>query len=347
MEYEELPSIISIMDAIAANSFYPDHHQLISGDLEYQKSLADIHVEGEGKIGGQEHFYLETNCTLVLPTEDGHLEVYSSTQACTKTQNCCASVCGIPASKVVAKCKRMGGGFGGKETRSVFIAVTAALAAQKLQRPVSINIERDIDMSITGQRHSFLYRYSAGMTRDGKLRYLDVQLYSNAGYSLDLSLPVMDRALFHIDNCYNWPALRARGSVCRTNQSSHTAFRGFGGPQGLVVTECVLQHLATAATSSGTHIDAHEIRARNMYKEGDITHFGQRLEAFYIPSMWDKISALTDFPSRQAEVKKFNEENKWKKRGIAMIPTKFGINFTAKFMNQVCIIRFQAHVLYF
>jgi xanthine dehydrogenase/oxidase len=224
--YEDLPVVVSIEEAIAARSFFPDHHALTKGDLEQQKKEAEVVVSGRGRIGGQEHFYLETNCTVVLPSENDHLTVYSSTQNPTKTQNFCASVCGLPASKVVAKCKRMGGGFGGKETRSVFIAVTAALAAHLLNRPVSILIERDVDMSITGQRHAFVFDYTAGINKDGSLKFLDTHLYSNGGFSLDLSQPVLDRALFHADNVYQWPAMRVEGTICKTNQPTHTAFRG-------------------------------------------------------------------------------------------------------------------------
>ena len=329
IEYEDLPAIISIDDAIANNSFFPEHHVMASGDLPQEKSTSDVCIEGSGKIGGQEHFYLETNCTVAYPGESG-LEIVSSTQNVTKTQNFCASICGIPSSKVVAKCKRMGGGFGGKESRSVFIACTAALSAFILDRPVSIHIERDVDMQITGQRHAFQYTYKAGMMNDGTLKFLEVEVYSNAGFSQDLSVPVMDRALFHIDNCYRWPALFARGNVCRTNQATHTAFRGFGGPQGMAITESVIQHLAEV---SGLPIDF--LKTHNMYREGDRTPFGQKLEDFYVPSLWEKTMKIAQVAERKAQVAEFNKNNRWIKRGIAVTPTKFGINFTAKFMNQV------------
>ena len=330
VEYEELPAIISIEDAIAADSFFPDHHLLVNGDLQTQKNEAEVNITGTGRVGGQDHFYLETNATIALPVENGFLEVYSSTQNPTKTQNFCASVCGLAASKVTAKCKRMGGAFGGKETRSVFIAVTAALAAHVLQKPVSINVERDVDMSITGQRHAFVFHYSAGCMKDGTLKYLDAQLYSNGGFSLDLSQPVMDRALLHCDNVYNWPAFRCRGSICRTNQPSHTAFRGFGAPQGMMLTEMVVHRLATVLG-----ISAEEFRQRNFYSEGDKTPFHQPLEAFHIPRMWNDIHSIAEVESRRASIEEFNSGHQWRKRGICVLPTKFGISFTAKFMNQV------------
>jgi xanthine dehydrogenase/oxidase len=330
IDYEDLPAIITIEDALAANSFYPDSHALEHGDLQEATDDAEVHVSGTIHVGGQEHFYLETNTTLATPLDNGFLEVLSSTQNCMKTQNFCASVCGIPASKVVAKCKRMGGGFGGKETRSVFISCTAALAAHLLNCPVSINIERDLDMSITGQRHAFLIQYKAGCKKNGRLSYLQAQLYSNAGYSLDLSLPVMDRALFHCDNAYRWPALHVRGTLCRTNQPSHTAFRGFGGPQGLMVSETAILHLADTL---GVHPEF--IRDKNLYREGDSTHFGQSLRYFYLPRLWNDIHELATVQARREEVEIFNKQNKWRKRGICVLPTKFGISFTAKFYNQV------------
>jgi len=327
--YEDLPVIVSIEEAIAAKSFYSVEHSIISGDVEDEARGADIIVEGTAKMGGQEHFYLETNCTVAVPIDGGQLEIFSSTQNPTKTQNFCAHVVGIPKAKVTARCKRMGGGFGGKETRSVFIAVTAALSAHLLNRAVSINIERDVDMSITGQRHAFLVNYKAGCTKDGMLKFLDIHLYSNAGFSLDLSQAIMDRALFHCDNTYRWPALRAIGTICLTNQPSHTAFRGFGGPQGMVITEYVIEHLSAASGIPGL-----EFRQKNLYQEGDRVHFGQKLVEFHIPKLWNELMEKASVNERRAAVEVFNKENQWKKRGIIMLPCKFGINFTAKFMNQ-------------
>lgn len=198
-----------------------------------------------------------------------------------------------------------------------------------MNKTVSINIERDLDMSITGQRHAFLLQYRAGCTKEGKLKFLDARLYNNAGFSLDLSQAVMDRALFHSDSAYKWPAFRVIGTVCKTNQPSHTAFRGFGGPQGLMVSEIAIEHLARA---SG--IDPIILRSSNMYVDGDRTPFGETLENFYLPKMWKEIQEKADYTERKVAVERFNESNRWKKRGIFLLPTKFGINFTAKFMNQ-------------
>jgi xanthine dehydrogenase/oxidase len=218
----------------------------------------------------------------------------------------------------------------GKETKSGVFACIAGLAAYTLNRPCSINIERDVDMSITGQRHAFRIDYKAGCKKDGSFSYFEGQFYSNGGYSLDLSQPVMDRALFHCDNCYHWPALSIKGLVCKTNQPSHTAFRGFGGPQGMLIAETIIQHF-----SEILKISPEVIRERNFYQEGGSTHYGNPIENFYVPSLWKQIHNMAEIDKRNKEIEEFNAKNRWMKRGLSIIPTKFGINFTAKFMNQV------------
>eukprot|EP00604_Paraphysomonas_vestita_P000034 CAMPEP_0174825658 /NCGR_PEP_ID=MMETSP1107-20130205/42974_1 /TAXON_ID=36770 /ORGANISM="Paraphysomonas vestita, Strain GFlagA" /LENGTH=945 /DNA_ID=CAMNT_0016057477 /DNA_START=1478 /DNA_END=4315 /DNA_ORIENTATION=+ len=329
IEYEDLPAIISIQDAIEANSFFSNPMELSYGNIDQMKQESEVIVEGELNVGGQEHFYLETNCTLVIPSENDTLEIQSSTQNPNETQVHCALVCGIPASNVVCNVKRLGGGFGGKETRSVQFASPIALAAYLLQRPVRINIERDLDMSISGQRHAFHAKYSAGCMRDGTLKFLDVKLYNNAGYSFDLSGPVMSRALLHIDGCYKWPATKYLGTVCKTNQQSHTAFRGFGAPQGLTFVENIIEHIATKI-----NIPSHEIRLKNLYHLNERTPFYQEIEEWNIPEALDQIVTISDVAARQDAVRQFNSQNKWLKRGISILPIKYGLNYTAKFMNQ-------------
>jgi len=330
--YEDLgPVITNIEEGLKHKSFFAHDHTIESGP-SVEAALATegaVVVEGEMKIGGQEHFYLETNATYVIPGEDGALEVWASTQNPSKTQNFCAYVCGLPANQVVCRMKRMGGGFGGKETRSVFVSCTAALAAHLTNRPVRVSLDRDVDMHITGQRHAFVARYRAAATREGRLLALDCELFNNGGFSLDLSGPVMDRALFHIDNCYRWPSLRARGRIVRTHQASHTAFRGFGGPQGMVITEAIIDHLAAAVG-----VDAMKVREMNFYKEGEETHFGQELVRWHVPRAWGEAVREGGVEGRRAAVEAFNREHRFRKRGLCVIPTKFGISFTAKFMNQ-------------
>jgi xanthine dehydrogenase/oxidase len=342
--------IVTVADAIQANSFYettrhviergdPSIMEKVSYDSGGVKKVGDIvKVSGSFSSGAQEHFYLETNTTLAIPSEsDTNLTIYCSTQAVTKTQNFCSSSTGTPASKVVVRVKRMGGAFGGKETRSVHASCAAAIAAKRSSRPVRLTLPRDVDMSTTGTRHVFVSNYtaSAEITQDGaKLVALDIKLYNNGGCGMDLSGPIADRALFHVDNCYNFPNIRAEAVACKTVQAPHTAFRGFGGPQGMAACEHVMEHLAVACS-----VPMEQFRRSNMYKNGETTHFGavmgsQTLGKWNVPTIWDRLYRELDVPSRRAEVKKFNASNKWLKRGIALLPTKFGIAFTAKYMNQ-------------
>ena len=337
VDYEDLEPILDVDAAVDRRSFHGAAHAIESGDLEAERAACEAAggavVRGRAVCGGQEHFYLECNATLVVPEEDGALTIFSSTQNTTKTQNFAAHVCGVDASKVVCRMKRMGGAFGGKETRSVFVSCAAAVAASRLGAPVSIVLDRDVDMQSTGQRHAFRADYSAGCDADGALRFLDVALYSNGGCSLDLSQAVMDRALFHLDNAYQWRAVRATGAVCRTNMPSHTAFRGFGGPQGMIICEQIIDHLAAALGTS-----AAALRERNLYglRAPAVTHYGQAVppEAWNVPRLLRELKERGDLGRRVAEVEAFNAAHRYRKRGLAWLPTKFGINFTAKFMNQ-------------
>jgi xanthine dehydrogenase/oxidase len=329
VKYKDLPAIISIDDAIAAKSFHPVQHLIEDGDVDEALKQCDVVVEGEMRVGGQEHFYLECNAALVVPGEGDELFIYCSTQNPTKTQNFAARACGVTANKVVCKMKRMGGGFGGKETRSVFLSSAVAVAAHRLRVPVRINLDRDVDMWITGGRHPFIGKYRVGAMKDGKVVAADVQLYNNGGYSLDLTEAVMDRGLFHMENAYKIPNLRAKGYVCFTNTTSNTAFRGFGGPQGMIVCEGYMTHLAAALK-----MDPETLRTINLYKEGERTHFGQVIERNPLERLMTELSTSASFNDRKRQIDVFNKKNRWKKRGISMIPTKFGIAFTATFMNQ-------------
>lgn len=331
VQYSDLEPIITVEDAIKVKSFKDKVLKIEDGDIESAFNQSDsVIVEGEVRMGGQEHFYLECNAALAVPGEADELTVHVSSQTANKTQKFAANVCGIPCSKVVCKVKRMGGGFGGKETRTVIFSTAAALAAHRLKQPVKINVDRDVDMWVTGGRHPFLARYRAAAGPDGKLRALDAKLYCNAGYSMDLTEPVMGRALFHSDGCYKIPNVRVEGFMCMTNTTSNTAFRGFGGPQGLMVAEAYMTHLASALKMS-----PEELRIRNTYAfEGEKTHFRQLMEKCPLQRMWHELYESCDFAKRNAEIQEFNRQNRWRKRGIAQLPTKFGISFTAKFMNQ-------------
>ncbi|KAH9302057.1 hypothetical protein KI387_013640, partial [Taxus chinensis] len=246
-----------------------------------------------------------------------------------KHQKFVAHVLGLPMNKVVCKTKRLGGGFGGKETRSAFIAAAAAVPSYILQRPVKITLDRDMDMMITGQRHAFLGKYKVGFSEEGNVLALDLEIYNNGGNSLDLSLAVLERAMFHSDNVYAIENVRISGKVCFTHLPSNTAFRGFGGPQGMLVTENWIEHIARELGKR-----PEEIKELNFHKEGHVLHYGQKLEQCRLQKVWNELKASCDFDVACLKVDKFNSLNRWKKRGLAMVPTKFGISFTTKFMNQ-------------
>ncbi|XP_062236272.1 xanthine dehydrogenase/oxidase [Platichthys flesus] len=330
VEYEELQPIVTIQEAIAAQSFYEPIRSIQKGDLEAGFKQADHILEGEIHMGGQEHFYLETNVTLAVPRgEDGEMELFVSTQAPTKTQSLVAKALGVPANRVVVRVKRMGGGFGGKESRTTVLSTVVAVAANKLKRPVRCMLDRDEDMLITGGRHPFYGKYKVGFLNSGKVVALDVSYYSNAGNSLDLSLSVLERALFHMENSYSVVNIRGRGFCCRTNLPSNTAFRGFGGPQGMMVAECWMTDVAQTVGRP-----AEEVRRLNLYVEGEATACNQVLDSCSLDRCWDECLSRSDYQQRRVAVDRYNRQNRWTKRGLSIIPTTFGISFTAVFLNQ-------------
>lgn len=327
VEYEEEKPILTIQDAIKANS-YIGEHQITDGNIEKGFKESDIVLEEDINIGGQEHFYFETISTISVPLENNEILIHASTQNLNEVQHHVAHALGMDNNKIIAKCKRIGGGFGGKETRTVPIALCTSLAAKKLGVPVRAVLDRDVDMAYSGQRHPFYAKYKVGIQKNGKVNALEVNIYSNAGYSSDLSMPVLDRSLLHIDSCYKFPNLKVIGKACKTNLPSNTAFRGFGGPQGLFVCETIMDHIA-----STIGISKIKVREMNFYKEGEETHYGQPLKNWNVPSLWNKLLEKSDYEKRVKEIEKFNKENKLK-RGISMIPTKFGIAFTFTPLNQ-------------
>jgi xanthine dehydrogenase large subunit len=327
---EPLPAILSIPEAIAAGSFLMGPERLARGDARKALGEASERLSGELFVGGQEHFYLETQAALALVDEAGLTLVHSSTQHPAETQEVVARVLGLPRNEVVVQCTRMGGGFGGKETQANAWAAVAALAARKLGRPARVRLSRYQDMVFTGKRHPFLGKFEVGFDRDGKLRALDLQLYSDGGWSLDLSAPVLFRAMFHSDNCYLVEDMQVTGQICRTNFVSHTAFRGFGGPQGMIMIEEVIDRVARHLG-----LPPHEVRRRNFYRPGDSSHYGQPIrDADRIERIWSELGQSSDFEARFREVDRFNAQSRHKKRGLAMTPVKFGISFTTSYYNQ-------------
>lgn len=328
-EYEELPPVLTIEDAIAAESFHSGPLRLTRGDPAVIEQSA-VRFSGELSIGGQEHFYLETQCSIAWLDESGGVAVECSTQHPSETQDVVARVLGVPRHQVMVECVRMGGAFGGKEVQANPWAAVAALGAWKTRRPVRVRLTRALDIALTGKRHPFLARYEAGFTVDGQLEGVRISLYSDGGWCLDLSDPVLARAMFHVDNAYLLPAVELTGYVCRTHKTSQTAFRGFGGPQGMLMIEEIMDQAARRLS-----IAPDVLRERNFYREGDVTHYGQVVkDASRIGMIWKQLKATGAFEERRAEIAKFNADHPHRKRGIAITPVKFGISFTATLFNQ-------------
>ena len=328
--YESLPALTSIAAAIAEGSFHAPAERMRRGEPERELSAAPEHLEGELFINGQEHFYLETQAALALPEEAGGVFVHSSTQHPAETQEVVARVLGIAKHLVTVQCLRMGGAFGGKETQANTWAAVAALAASKLQRPVLVRLTRAQDMTMTGKRHPFLGRFRVGFGSEGKLSAVLVELFSDGGYSLDLSAPIISRAMFHLDNCYLLPHVEVVGKICRTHTVSHTAFRGFGGPQGMLFIEEILDRVARHL-----NLPPHVVRKRNFYRPGDETHYGQPVkDAERIERIWSELEASSDYAARLAQNEAYNAAHPHDKRGLAITPVKFGISFTTAFFNQ-------------
>jgi xanthine dehydrogenase large subunit len=329
--YEALPAILTIDDAIAASAFHTDEQRIRRGEPEKAIASAPHRLSGSLDIGGQEHFYLETQASIALVDEAGSIFVHSSTQHPTETQEIVARVCGVQKSQVVVQQLRMGGGFGGKETQANPFASVAALGALITKRPVRVRLDRMRDVLLTGKRHPFRARFDCGFDARGKIFGLDLDLFSDGGYSIDLSFPVLGRAMFHADNCYHLANVEVRGRVCRTHKCSNTAFRGFGGPQGMVAIEEIVDRIARTL---GLPPDV--VRERNFYAEdgSETTHYEQPVDDARVHRIWRELKTESDYDARAKEIDAHNARSPMKKRGIAITPVKFGISFTAKYYNQ-------------
>ncbi|SEU16674.1 xanthine dehydrogenase molybdopterin binding subunit [Stigmatella erecta] len=331
LEYEELPALLSIREAMAAGAFLSEPHTIRRGEPEAALARAPVRVQGECMTGAQDHFYLETQVSLAVLEEDGALRIWSSTQHPSEVQAKVAEVMGLGRHQVVVEVPRMGGGFGGKETQAAPFAAFAALGATVTRRPVKVWLNRDQDMAQTGKRHPFWARYEAGFSAEGQLLGLKAELVSDGGWSNDLSRAILDRALFHMDNAYFLSDVEVTGRVARTNFPSNTAFRGFGGPQGMYVVEEIFNH---AAERLG--MDPAELRRRNFYGEapGNTTPYGQPVVGNRLPRIHEELLASSDYTRRREEIGRFNASSRWTKRGIGYQPVKFGISFTTSFLNQ-------------
>ncbi|KAJ2062096.1 hypothetical protein GGI17_002663 [Coemansia sp. S146] len=330
VSYEDLPAVLSIRDAVAKSSFYDETRQLVNGDVDAALAAADLMLEGESYCGGQEHFYMETMGAIAVPKgEDGEMDVFATTQNPSGVQMAVAEVLGVPASRIVCRVKCMGGGFGGKESRSVPIAAFAALGAHHTGRSVRISLDRNEDMQTSGQRHPFFGKWMVGVTKEGRILGLRARIYSNGGFSHDLSISVMGHALGHLDNCYRIPATDFVGRVCRTSTQSNTAFRSFGACQGMFLCESMLCEVADRL---GLAVET--LREINLYEPGDITPFSQKLAGWNVPRMWDQLKAKAQYDERRQAVDEFNKHSTHRKRGLTMLPTRFGTSFDVKHLNQ-------------
>ena len=331
IEYEILTPILTIDQALDAQTFVLPTRVMQRGDADSALANAPLRLSGRIDIGGQEHFYLEGQVAMAVPGEDGDMLVHSSTQHPTEVQHLVARALKLSDNAVVCETRRMGGGFGGKESQASLIAVSAALLAQKTGRPVKHRLDRDDDMVLTGKRHHARIDYDVGFGKDGRILGIKFMHAIGCGYSPDLSGAIADRAMFHADNAYYLDHVHIVSHRCKTNTVSNTAFRGFGGPQGMVGIEHVVDEIARHL-----RIDPLTVRKRNFYGKRDrnITPYHMRVEDNIIPELVAELERESGYGARREEVQAFNAANPWVKRGLALTPVKFGISFTLTHMNQ-------------
>ncbi len=330
VDYEELPALVTVEEAIAAGSFQGAQPVLHRGDVDAGLARATQVFEGVTTMAGQEHFYLETHCSLATVDEGGQVFVQSSTQHPTETQEITAHVLGVPSNRVTVQCLRMGGGFGGKEMQPHGLAAVAALGSTLTGRPVRIRLSRAQDMTMTGKRHGFHATWRVGFDDEGRFTGLEATLTSDGGWSLDLSEPVLSRALCHVENAYWIPDIAVQGRIAQTNKTSQTAFRGFGGPQGMLVIEDIIGRCAPLLG-----IDPSELRRRNFYVDGQATPYGQAVRhPERLVTAWEQVTRSAELERRRAEVAAYNESHRDSKRGLAITPVKFGISFNFTTFNQ-------------
>jgi xanthine dehydrogenase large subunit len=331
IEYEDLEAVLSVEDALNKKHFVLDSHQHKRGDSARALASAPRRLQGKLHIGGQEHFYLETQISSVIPTEDDGMIVYTSSQNPTEVQKLVAEVLGVPMHKVVIDMRRMGGGFGGKETQAAGPACLCAVVARLTGQPAKMRLPRVDDMMMTGKRHPFYVEYDVGFDDSGRLHGIELMLAGNCGYSPDLSGSIVDRAMFHSDNAYYLGDATVTGHRCKTNTASNTAYRGFGGPQGMVAIEYIMDDIARTLGK-----DPLDVRKHNYYgkTERNVTHYYQTVEDNMLDEMTAELEASSEYQQRRQAITAFNRASSVLKKGIALTPVKFGISFTATFLNQ-------------
>lgn len=329
MRIEPLPAVIAHREAHRKGQYVLPAMHLQRGEARAAIDSAPHKLEGSFDVGGQEQFYLEGQISYAVPKEDGNMLVHCSTQHPSEMQHLVAHALHVQAHQVQVECRRMGGGFGGKESQSAPFACIAAVAARKLNRPVKLRLDRDDDFLITGRRHCFWYEYEVGYDDDGRVLGAEITMVSRAGHSADLSGPVMTRALCHFDNAYWLSDVAMHGFCAKTNTQSNTAFRGFGGPQGAIAIENIVDSIARALGK-----DALDVRKLNFYGQGQSTPYGQQVEDNVIHELVAELEASSDYRARREAIAAFNATSPVLKRGLALTPVKFGISFNVKHFNQ-------------
>ena len=323
--------IVSIEEALKKKSFVLKPKHLTRGNIKDGFKKSDNILKGKLYSGGQDHFYLEGQIAMTIPQEDNNFLVYSSTQHPSETQQIIGKVLKQNYNSIHVIVRRIGGGFGGKETQSFLFAAITSIAAKKLSKPVKLRVDRDDDMIMTGKRHDFLFDYEVGFNNSGEILALKIMMASRCGISPDLSGAINDRAIYHIDNAYFLPNIEINSYRCKTNTVSNTAFRGFGGPQGMFCIENIIENI-----SQKLKLEASEIRKVNFYKEKikNTTHYGMRITDNVIEDIFNKLIKKSNYKKRKVEIDNFNKKNKVLKKGIAITPVKFGISFTTTHLNQ-------------
>ncbi|WP_409280864.1 xanthine dehydrogenase molybdopterin binding subunit [Pseudomonas defluvii] len=329
--YEDLEPVLDVVEALRKKHFVLDSHTHRRGDSASALRDAPHRLQGTLHIGGQEHFYLETQISSVMPTEDGGMIVYCSTQNPTEVQKLVAEVLDVPMNKVVVDMRRMGGGFGGKETQAASPACLCAVIAHLTGQPTKMRLPRMEDMIMTGKRHPFYVEYDVGFDDRGRLQGINFELAGNCGCSPDLSASIVDRAMFHADNAYYLGDATINGHRCKTNTASNTAYRGFGGPQGMVAIEEVMDRIARHLA-----LDPLAVRKANYYgkTERNVTHYHQTVEHNMLEEITAELEASSDYAERRESIRRYNANSPILKKGLALTPVKFGISFTASFLNQ-------------
>ncbi len=327
---EETEAVLDIHEAIAKQNWVRPPHSLQRGDADSAIKSAKHQISGELLVGGQEHFYLEGQVAMTQLNEDGGIFVQSSSQHPTEVQHLVAKILKKPFNFVTVEMRRMGGGFGGKETQAAPWACLAALATYHLESPVKVRLARADDFRLTGKRHPFYNNYTAGFDENGLIEGVHIEVNGNCGYSPDLSDAIVDRAMFHADNAYYYPAAKIVGNRCKLNTVSHTAFRGFGGPQGMIMAELIMDDIAAKLGQ-----DPLTIRKANLYRPGrDVTPYHQKVEQHVLAGMIETIEKDAQYWERKEAIKAFNKTSPFVKKGLALTPVKFGISFTVQHLNQ-------------